>query len=100
MGDISRRRVDSTPYAGQQIEDVERLPGLVVVVGAALVFVVCVANFAFGQVTVGIATAIGGMLVFGAGLAWLSMERRRVRQAEREWSLDHRNRPRSNRPVR
>ncbi|MCV7195009.1 LapA family protein [Mycobacterium angelicum] len=84
------------------MDDVERVPGLVVVAGAALVLVVCVANFAFGQVTIGIAAAIGGMLVFGAGLAWLSMERRRVRQAEREWSLDHpvANGPRSNRPVR
>jgi len=97
MGNISHRRVDAASCANQQIDDVERAPGLVVVAGAVLVFVVCVVNFALGQVTIGIAAAIGGMLAFGAGLAWLSMERRRVRQAEREWSSEN---PGPNRPVR
>jgi hypothetical protein len=61
----------------------ERAPGLVVIGGALLAFVVSAAMFALGQVGAGIAAASGGMLVFGAGLAWLSEQRRRVREAER-----------------
>lgn len=89
MADISRRPIDLSTHDGQPLDDVERAPGLVVIAGAVLAFVVCVANFALGQVAIGIAAAIGGMLALGAGLAWLSMERRRVREAEREWSFDH-----------
>nr|WP_231996008.1 LapA family protein [Mycobacterium sp. 852002-51163_SCH5372311] len=57
-----------------------------VVVGAAvIVFVVGIANFALGQVGLGVAAVSIGLLVFGAGLSWLAMERRRIREAEREW---------------
>jgi Na+-driven multidrug efflux pump len=64
-------------------------PGLVVVAAAGLAFVVCVANFALGQAGAGVAAAIVGLLTFGAGLAWLAMDRRRIRDAEREWPLTH-----------
>ena len=50
-----------------------------------LAIVVCVANFALGEVTAGLAAAIVGMLAFGAGLDWIAMDRRRIRQAQREW---------------
>lgn len=60
-------------------------PGLVVVAAAVLAFVVCVANFALGQANAGVAAAIVGLLAFGAGLSWLAMDRRRIRDAEREW---------------
>lgn len=59
-------------------------PGLLVVAAAALAFVVCVANFALGEPGAGIAAAIFSMLAFGAGLAWLAMDRRRIRDAERD----------------
>jgi Flp pilus assembly protein TadB len=62
----------------------ERAPGLVVVAGAVLVFVVSAVAFALGQAGVGIAVVSCGMLIFGAGLAWLAEERRRVREVERE----------------
>ncbi|OBG33873.1 hypothetical protein A5672_23530 [Mycobacterium alsense] len=58
-------------------------PGLVVVAAAVVAFVVCVANFALGAVGAGVAAAIVGLLAFGGGLAWLAMDRRRVRDAER-----------------
>lgn len=58
-------------------------PGLVVVAAAVVAFVVCVANFALGAVGGGVAAAIVGLLAFGGGLAWLAMDRRRVRDAER-----------------
>ncbi|MCV7004935.1 hypothetical protein BHQ23_22325 [Mycobacterium gordonae] len=69
---------------GEFEDAAERRPVLMVMAGAVLAFVVSVAAFAFGQAGVGVSVSSGGMLVFGAGLSWLSMERRRVREAERE----------------
>jgi Na+-driven multidrug efflux pump len=93
MGDISCNLADRHhPHAHHPMnhtDDVERGPGLVVVAGAGLAFVVCIATFALGQVGVGIATAIGALLAFGAGLSWLGMDRRRVRDAERDWRFNH-----------
>jgi protein-S-isoprenylcysteine O-methyltransferase Ste14 len=63
----------------------ERSPGLAVVVAAVLAFVVCVTNFALGNARVGVAAATVGLLAFGAGLSWLAMDRRRIRDAERHW---------------
>lgn len=54
-----------------------------------LAFVVCVTNFVLGQADTGVAAAIVGLLAFGAGLAWLAMDRRRIRESEREWPMDH-----------
>ena len=64
--------------------------GLVVVGVAFVAFVVCVTNFAFGQAGAGVAAAIVGLLAFGAGLAWIAMDRRRIRDAERGWRKDQR----------
>lgn len=64
-------------------------PGLLVVAAAALAFVACVANFALGQADAGVAAAIVAMLAFGAGLSWLAMDRRRIRDAERHWMISH-----------
>ncbi|OBG23598.1 hypothetical protein A5764_10655 [Mycobacterium sp. 852002-51057_SCH5723018] len=65
--------------------DSHRSPGLVVVAAAALAFVVCVTNFALGQADAGVAAAIVCLLGFGAGLAWVAMDGRRIRDADREW---------------
>ncbi|WP_374021334.1 LapA family protein [Mycobacterium sp. HNNTM2301] len=68
---------------------VERTRGLVIVGAAVLAFVVCVATFALGHAGAGVAAAIVALLAFGAGLDWLAMDRRRIRQAEREWPIGH-----------
>jgi hypothetical protein len=67
----------------------ERAPGLVVVAAAVLAFVVCVTNFALGNAHAGVAAAIVGLLAFGAGLSWLAMDRRRIRDAERHCRVGH-----------
>ena len=67
-----------------QIQDAPRSPGLLVVAAAALAFAVCVANFALGRGGAGVSAAIVAMLAFGAGLSLLGMDRRRIRQAERD----------------
>ncbi|MBW0019157.1 MAG: LapA family protein [Mycobacterium sp.] len=66
-----------------------RTPRLIVVTAVAVAFVACLANFALGQVGFGIAAIIVGLMVFGAGLSWLGMDRRRVREAERVWPIKH-----------
>jgi hypothetical protein len=48
-----------------------------------------VTNFALGEAAAGVAAAIVALLAFGAGLAWLAMDRRRVRQEERDWLISH-----------
>lgn len=63
--------------------------GQVVVGAGVLALVVCVANFALGEVSAGITAAIVALLAFGAGLDWIGMDRRRIRQAEREWFTSH-----------
>jgi hypothetical protein len=54
-----------------------------------LAFVVCVTNFALGNAHAGVAAAIVGLLAFGAGLSWLAMDRRRIRDAERHCRVGH-----------
>ncbi|MEE6177997.1 LapA family protein [Mycobacterium sp. 050134] len=69
--------------------DSPQTPGLLLVAGAVLAFVVCVANFALGHAGAGVTSGTLALLGFGAGLAWLSMDRRRIRQAERDWVVSH-----------
>jgi Flp pilus assembly protein TadB len=66
-----------------------RSPGLVVVAAALLAFVVCVTTFALGKAHAGVEAAIVALLAFGAGLSWLAMDRRRIRDAERHWRVGH-----------
>ncbi|OBH98578.1 hypothetical protein [Mycobacterium sp. E2733] len=78
------RRREAEPGRG-----LERTPGLLIVGAAVLAVVMCVATFALGDAGAGVAAAIVAMLAFGAGLAWLGMDRRRIRQAERDWPIGH-----------
>lgn len=65
----------------------ERSPGLVIMGIALVSFVVCVTNFALGEADAGVVAASVGLLAFGAGLAWLVMDGRRFRDAERACGL-------------
>ncbi|ORV63674.1 hypothetical protein AWC03_04700 [Mycobacterium europaeum] len=76
-------------HGAEPERDVEHTPGLIVVGAAVLALVVCVATFALGDAGAGVAAAIVALLGFGAGLAWLTMDRRRIRQSEREWPIGH-----------
>jgi hypothetical protein len=68
-------------------ERVEKTPRLVVVAAAVAAVLASATNFALGHVRLGVDVASIGLLVVGAGMSWLSMERRRVRQAEREMQV-------------
>ena len=93
MRHIARDLADHHQIAGsdadESMQGSETTGGLVVVAAAVLAFVVCVASFSLGEIGAGITAAIVGLLAFGAGLSWLDMDRRRIRQAEREWFTSH-----------
>lgn len=85
MRDNSRDR----GHADQSAQDSVRRHGLVVVAAVGLAFVACLANFALGHAEAGVVAVIAGLLAFGAGMAWLAMDSRRIRQAERDWFINH-----------
>jgi uncharacterized membrane protein YcjF (UPF0283 family) len=67
-----------------------KTPGLLFLAVGVVAIVVCLASFALRQVTVGIGAVAVALLATGAGLAWLGMESRRVRQVQREWKASDR----------
>jgi hypothetical protein len=93
VGDDAHDPIDhhrtTQPLAGETMKNTAKTPGLVFVAMAAVAFVICLASFAVRQVSVGVGAAIVALLAAGAALAWLTMEGRRVRQVEREWSRTH-----------
>jgi protein-S-isoprenylcysteine O-methyltransferase Ste14 len=93
VGDDAHDPIDhhrtTQPHAGETTKNTAKTPGLVFVATAAVAFVICLASFAVRQVSVGVGAAIVALLAAGAALAWLTMEGRRVRQVEREWSRTH-----------
>lgn len=93
MGDTSRDPVDhdrtTRPHAGESMKNSWRMPGLLLVAVGIVAFVICLAAFAWGQAGVGVGAVVVALLTVGAGLAWLTMEGRRVRQVEREWVSHH-----------
>ena len=95
MGDTSNDPVDhhrtTQPLAGETMKNTAKMPGLLLVAIAVVAFVVCLASFAEHAVGVGIGAAIVMLLTAGAALAWLTMEARRVREVQRDWSRTHRN---------
>jgi protein-S-isoprenylcysteine O-methyltransferase Ste14 len=95
VGDTSNDPVDhhrtTQPLAGETMKNTAKMPGLLLVAVAVVALVVCLASFAERAVGVGIGAAIVMLLTAGAALAWLTMEARRVREVQREWSRTHRD---------
>ena len=93
MGDDASDPIDhhrtTQPLAGETMKNTAKTPGLVFLAVAAAAFVICLPSFAVRQVSVGLGAAIVALLTAGAALAWLTMEGRRVRQMQREWSRTH-----------
>lgn len=93
MGDDASDPIDhhrtTQPLAGEKMKNTAKAPGLVFVAVAVVAFVICLAGFAVRQVSVGVGAAIVALLGAGAALAWLTMEGRRVRQVQRDWSRTH-----------
>jgi hypothetical protein len=95
VGDTANDPIDhhrtTQPLAGETMKNTAKMPGLLLVAIAVVASVVCLASFAEREVGVGIGAAIVMLLTAGAALAWLTMEARRVREVQREWSRTHRN---------
>ena len=93
MADDAHDRIDhhrtTQPLAAETMKNTAKTPGLIFLAVAAVAFVICLVSFAVRQVNVGLGAAIVALLAAGAALAWLTMEGRRVRQVEREWSRTH-----------
>ena len=94
MGDTSRDPIDhhrtTQPRVGESMKSGVKTPGLLLLAVGVVAIVVCLASFAQRQVTVGIDAIAVALLATGAGFAWLGMESRRIRQAQREWRNSHR----------
>ncbi len=88
MGDTAQDPVDhhrtAQPLAGETMKNTAKTPGLVLVAAGVVAFVFALASIAFARIGVGVGALVVALLAAGAGTAWLTMEGRRVRQAERD----------------
>ncbi|MBV8862330.1 MAG: LapA family protein [Mycobacterium sp.] len=88
MGDTARDPVDhhrtTQPLAGETMKNTAKAPGLILVGAGVVAFVIALASFALARIGVGVGALVVALLAAGAGTAWLTMEGRRVRQAERD----------------
>jgi hypothetical protein len=88
MGDTARDPVDhhrtTQPLAGESMKNTAKAPGLILMAAGVVAFVIALASFALARIGVGVGGLVVALLAAGAGTAWLTMEGRRVRQAERD----------------
>jgi protein-S-isoprenylcysteine O-methyltransferase Ste14 len=88
MGDTARDPVDhhrtTQPLAGETMKNTAKAPGLVLMAAGVVAFVIALASFALSRIGVGVGALVVALLAAGEGTAWLTMEGRRVRQAERD----------------
>jgi hypothetical protein len=88
MGDTARDPVDhhrtTQPLAGETMKNTANAPGLILVAAGVVAFVIALASFALTRIGVGVGGLVVALLAAGAGTGWLTMEGRRVRQAERD----------------
>lgn len=66
------------------MKNAAKTPGFLLLALGVVTFVVGLASFALGQVGVGVGAVVIALLAGGAGMAWLTMEGRRIRQLERD----------------
>lgn len=70
------------------MKNTAKAPGLMLVAAGVVAFVIALASFALARIGVGVGSLVVALLAAGAGTAWLTMEGRRVRQAERDSAAD------------
>jgi hypothetical protein len=71
------------------MKDGAKTPGLLLIAAGVVAFASCLASFALRQVGVGVAAVVIALLAGGAGLAWLGMDGRQIRDAERHRLAKH-----------
>lgn len=94
MGRASRDPLDhqrtSRPRVGQTLKNPAKASGVLLVAVGVAALAICLVSFAHRQVGAAIAAVVISLLAFGAGLALLSREARRLRELERQQNIDHR----------
>ncbi len=77
------------PHAGESMTDTRNMPALIVIGLALVSFVGGLAGFATGHQDTGLVFMSIAATGFVIGLAWLSIEHRRVRNIEERWYAEH-----------
>jgi hypothetical protein len=98
MGDTFHDPVDhmrtTRCHAGESLINVRSWPGyLLIVLGVVAVFR-CLTTFGTGHSDRGIIAGALAIVTVALGLAWLWVERRRVRRIEDRWHAEHPGVPR------
>jgi hypothetical protein len=75
--------------AGESVKDAAKMPGLLLIGLGVVAMAICMGGFAIRQPGWGVVAAIVALLSVGAGLAWMNMEGRRIRNRERRWVDQH-----------
>jgi hypothetical protein len=83
-------RRSTGPRAGDPFSDGWPMPGTLLIAAGGAAFVICLVALAWAQVGVGLAAFALSLLTFGAGLASLTTEGRRLRHVERERLISRR----------
>ena len=97
MPDTSEDPVDhartTRQHAGETMKAGVNAPGLIAVGIGIVALVVGLFGFASGHAVAGAVGVALGALLGGAGLIWLAMTHRKVREAERDWQRKHPEKP-------
>ena len=79
----------SRQHAGESLKEGKNAPGLLGVGGGVIALMVGLSALATGRLAAGAVAVIVAAVAATAGVAWLILTHRRVREAELEWAATH-----------
>lgn len=93
MGDTYRDPVDhlrtTRPLAGESLIDVLHWPGYLLMVAGVIGGVASLAAFGSGHHAEGMTAGVVAISLAVVGLAWLTVEHRRIRRIADRWYAEH-----------
>ncbi|MCV7197668.1 protein UsfY [Mycobacterium angelicum] len=93
MGDTYRDPVDhlrtTRPLAGESLIDVLHWPGYLLMVAGVIGGVGSLAAFGSGHYNQGMTAGVVALALAVIGLAWLTVEHRRIRRIADRWYAEH-----------
>ncbi len=97
MPDLSQDPVDhartTRQHAGESMKNGVNAPGLIAVGVGVVALVAGLYAFASGHEIAGAVAVALAVLHSGAGVGWLAVAHRRVRETERRWHAEHPGEP-------